>query len=84
MFQPSQGQRGQVMAGYIVAILVLVALATYVIKNMASLRTNTQRQIYRELALNVARNGFEEGLAYFRAQTDGVYLAAYPAVAPTS
>lgn len=72
------------MAGYIIAILVMVGTAATVLQLMTSSRKSNESRVYRELALNVARMGFEEGLSYFRRQPDGVYLSAYPAAAPTT
>jgi hypothetical protein len=77
-------QRGQMFAGYIVAIFLLAGLIVLAANGLRRSRADSQSRIYRELALNVARSGFEDGLSYFRRQPDGVYLAAYPNDAPTS
>lgn len=83
-FESHPAQRGQLFAGYIVAIFLLASLVVFVANGIRRGRTDSQTRIYRELALNVAKAGFEDGLSYFRRQPDGVYLDAYPAYAPTS
>jgi hypothetical protein len=82
-FEFKSDQRGQLFAGYIVAIFLLAALIVYAANGIRRSRGDAQTRIYRELALNVARAGFEDGLSYFRRQPDGVYLDAYPAYSPT-
>jgi hypothetical protein len=69
--------------GYIIAIFILAALVVTVTNSMRRNRLNSQDQIYRDLALSVAKAGFDDGLSCFRRQNDGVYLAAYPADSPT-
>lgn len=77
-------ERGQFFAGYIVAILLIVTVASLVLRSMRQSKLTNESRIYRELALNVAQAGFEEGISYFRRQPGGVFLGAYPNVAPTS
>lgn len=77
-------ERGQMLGGYIILIFLLVALAATVMTTMTRSRTSGERRYHRELAMNVARMGFEEGLSYFRIQPDGVYLDAYPSTSPAS
>jgi hypothetical protein len=67
-----------------VGIFIIAALVVYAANSIRQTRGDTQSRVYRELALNVAKAGFEDGLSYFRRQPDGVYLDAYPAYAPTS
>jgi hypothetical protein len=71
-------------AGYIVAILVLMALAVAVIQRTAVVNKDAKTEYYRQQAINVAMAGFEDGVSFFRRQPDGVYLAANVAYAPTS
>lgn len=80
----TERQRGQMFAGYIVAIFLLAGLIVLAANGIRRSRADSQTRIYRELALNVAKAGFEDGLSYFRRQPDGVYLAAYPSDAPTT
>ena len=79
-----KNERGQMFAGYIVAILVLMALAISVVQKTALFNKDSKNDYYRQQAINVAMAGFEDGVSYFRRQPDGVYLSAYPAYAASS
>jgi hypothetical protein len=68
----------------VVGIFVMAAMVVYVADTMRRQRTTTQSTIYRELALNVAKAGFEEGMSFFRVNSKGSYLLAYPAQCPTT
>ena len=81
---PHANERGQMFMGYIIAIFILAALVVTVTNSMRRYRVSSQDQVYRELALSVAKAGFDDGLSYFRRQSDGVYLNAYSAYAPTT
>ena len=71
-------ERGQMFAGYTVALMVIMLLAISVIQKMTAQRKSGLREYFREQAINVARAGFEEGTSYFRRQAGGVDLADTP------
>ncbi|HTB33347.1 MAG TPA: hypothetical protein VK842_00655, partial [bacterium] len=80
-FQPLRGlrdQRGQMFAGYIVAIMVVMLLAISVIQKITAQRKATTQEYFRDQAINVAKAGFEEGTSFFRRQPGGVDLASTP------
>lgn len=77
-------ERGQFFAGYIVAILLIITVTSLVLRSMKESKRVNEGRIYRQLAVNIAQSGFEDGLSYFRNQPGGVYLGAYPSVAPTN
>lgn len=76
-------ERGQAFAGYIIAVLVLVSLATYVMQKALWTRRSSQNEYFRAQALSVAKAGFEDTMAYFRAQPGGVYLLKLPVDCPS-
>jgi hypothetical protein len=77
-------ERGQMFAGYIIAILVLMLLAIAVVQRTAVVNKDAKNEYYRQQAINVAMAGFEDGVSFFRRQPDGVYLGANVAYAPSS
>ena len=69
-------QRGQMFAGYIVAIMVIMLLALSVVQKITAQRKAGMREYFREQAVNVAKAGFEDGTSFFRRQPGGVNLAS--------
>jgi len=69
-------EKGQLFAGWVVGIFIIAAMIIYVADTMRRSRNTTQSTLYRELALNVAKAGFEEGLSYFRNHGTTCYLPA--------
>ncbi|HTB21297.1 MAG TPA: hypothetical protein VK914_01175 [bacterium] len=78
--RPKEG--GQLFAGWVLGIFLITAMIIYVADAVRRSRSTTQSTIYRELALNVAKAGFEEGLSFFRTHPGGCYLTS--AEAPLS
>lgn len=70
-FQSSES--GQIMTGFYIALIVIITLTVTVMNYFSSVRQNSSRQEYKDLALMVARSGYEEGLSYFRRQPNGVF-----------
>ena len=79
---PRDRERGQLFSAWILGIFVIAAMIVYVMAAMRQERLSTQDIIYRELAMNVARAGFEQAESYFRTHSSGCYLTG--AEAPTS
>jgi hypothetical protein len=77
-------QNGQVMAGWVVGLFIIAAMLVYVTDTIRRSRNGSQSIIYRELALNVAKAGFEDGMSFFRTNTIGTCLTNYPQYAPTN
>lgn len=77
-------EQGQIFAGWIVGIFIIAAMVVYVADTMRRSRNATQSAVYRELALNIAKAGFEDGLSFFRTHTTGCYLVGVDSNAPTS
>jgi len=69
-------ERGQIFAGYLVALMMVFVVMASVMNIVRRDRVNSDRRVYQEQALEVAREGFEEGQSYFRRQTGGVYINA--------
>ena len=79
LFQPFHSlrdERGQMFAGYTIAIIVVMLIAVSVIQKITAQRKAGLREYFREQAINVAKAGFEEGTSYFRRQPGGVDLAS--------
>jgi hypothetical protein len=72
--RPKEG--GQLFAGWVLGIFLITAMIIYVADAVRRSRTTTQSTVYRELALNVAKAGFEEGLSFFRTHTGGCFLTS--------
>ncbi|MGH7443138.1 MAG: hypothetical protein ACREKE_10750, partial [bacterium] len=77
-----KGEQGQLFSAWIMGIFIIAAMILYVTDTMRRERASTQDVIYRELALNVARAGFEQAESFFRMNPTGGYLPAE--YAPTS
>jgi len=75
-------EAGQLFAGWIVGIFIIAAMVIYVGDTLRRARNSTETAVYRELALNVAKAGFEQGLSFFRTHPNGCYLNS--TLAPTS
>jgi hypothetical protein len=73
---------GQLFGGWIVGIFIIAAMIIYVADTLRRARNSTESAVYRELALNVAKAGFEDGLSFFRTHPSGCYLNS--SLAPTS
>jgi hypothetical protein len=67
-------EEGQIMIGFYVGILavmlVLLAVSSYFITQ----RKKTENGLFREMAINVANEGFQDGESFFQRQAGGVYL----------
>jgi len=75
-------EAGQLFAGWIVGIFIVAAMIIYLGDEMRRERTGTESAVYRELALNVAKAGFEQGLSFFRTHPSGCFLSS--TLAPVS
>jgi hypothetical protein len=69
-------EQGQIFAGYLVALMMIFVVMASVMNIVRRDRVNTDRRVYQEQALEVAREGFEEGQSYFRRQAAGVYIGS--------
>jgi len=69
-------EAGQLFAGWIVGIFIVAAMIIYLGDEMRRERTGTESAVYRELALNVAKAGFEQGLSFFRTHPSGCPIPA--------
>lgn len=79
---PRPQEQGQLFTGWVIGIFIIATLVVYAVDTMRRSRNTTESVIYRELALNVAKAGFEDGLSYFRTHSNGCYLSS--GNAPTS
>jgi hypothetical protein len=79
---PRLREQGQLFTGWVIGIFIIATLVVYAADTMRRSRNTTESVIYRELALNVAKAGFEDGLSFFRTHSNGCYLPASDA--PTS
>ena len=66
--------RGQMFVGYIVALMLITLVSVSVMQQVRRIRKNTDRRVYQDQAMALARQGFEEGLSFFQRQPSGVYL----------
>lgn len=75
-------ERGQVFVGYMVALLLISVVMVSVFNFVRGNRKNADARVYQALAMDVAHQGFEEAVSYFRRQPSGVYLDQAAAETP--
>jgi hypothetical protein len=75
-------ERGQMFVGYMVALLLISVVMVSVFNFVRSNRRNADSRIYQAQAMDVAHQGFEEAVSYFRRQPSGVYLDQAAAETP--
>lgn len=75
-------EEGQIMIGFYVGILAVMLILIAVSNYFITQRKNTANRMYREMAINVANEGFQDGESFFQRQAGGVYLPI--AYRPTS
>lgn len=67
-------EQGQMFVGYLIAILLVTVSMVNVMRLVRSQREQADRRVYQSMAVSLARQGFEDGLSYFRRKPGGVYL----------
>jgi hypothetical protein len=69
-------QSGQIMMGFYVAVIAMMLIGTLVLTYISQTRNATSNRVNKDLALEVARAGFEDALNYYQSQPNGVFLAS--------
>jgi hypothetical protein len=67
-------EKGQIMIGFYVGIMAVMGIMLIVATYFMNVRSSSTNRQMKDMALEVARAGFEEGLSYFQRQPSGVYL----------
>jgi hypothetical protein len=78
--QSHNSQRGQIMMGFYIAVIAMMSIGMIVMIYVTNSRNTSAHRQYKDLALEVAKAGFEDALNYYQSQPNGVFLS--PSSAP--
>lgn len=65
------------MAGYYIMLMTLLVAMVALGNYMITVRTNSSNREFKELALYMARTGFEDASSFFRKNASGMYIRYY-------
>lgn len=75
-------EQGQVMIGFYVGIMAVMGIMLIVATYFINVRSNAANRQLKDMAIQVAYEGYQAGLSYFQRQPSGVYLP--PAICPAN
>jgi hypothetical protein len=75
-------EQGQIMIGFYVGIMIVMGIMIIVSTYFINVRKSAASRQLKDMAIQVAYEGFQEGLSYFQRQPSGVYLP--PSICPAN